>query len=689
VNARTAFWTALTRWEKNKIVSEIAARNAAGFVLAVILGTVFGSPSTGAVAGTGALNVSYSDSRDPYSIRLRRMMISAALVAVAVTLGALTGNSSVMAIAVATLWAFGSGMLVALGTTAGDLGVITLVTLVVFAARPLPPLLAIETGMTAFAGALLQVLLSIALWPWRRYEPEKRIIADLYASLARMSRAPGTALDAPPITPEISHAQEALRSLAGDHGIEAERLVLLLSQAERIRLSILNLGRVSRRVGRAENGKVASDALNRVLAAAAEALTGNPEPFANEMREFRERDWGAPSPFFAALIRDARRQVDALGGQMRTASGVVRHPVEVEDKREPWRLRLTGRLARLQANLSLDSTVFRHALRLALCVGVGDALGRALSVQRTYWVPMTIAIVLKPDFTATFSRGVLRLVGTLAGLVFATALFHFAHTGITADIVLLGVFMFLMRWVGPANYGIFVTALSAMVVLLIAVTGIAPRDVIAARAINTSIGGVVAMIAYALWPSWERTQTSAVLADMLDAYRDYLKAVMSALAGGDPSEIDRVRLDGRLARSNAEASLDRASGEPGAKREEIDAFNAILAHSHGLVRAVMALESGVYRTRPVAIRPASAEFAGMAQDVLAACATSLRERKPPPRDLPDLREAHNRIVGTPESAHERYTLVNIETDRIVTTLNTIVEQLRALYGPAVSRKTAA
>ena len=38
---------------------------------------------------------------------------------------------------------------------------------------------------------------------------------------------------------------------------------------------------------------------------------------------------------------------------------------------------------------------------------------------------MTIAIVLKPDFTATFSRGVLRLSGTYLGLLVATGLFHF------------------------------------------------------------------------------------------------------------------------------------------------------------------------------------------------------------------------------------------------------------------------
>ena len=71
--SQTAFWNALTRFDPGKIVPEIAIRNTTGFIAAVIIGTVLGSPSAGVVAGTGALNVSYSDSRDPYAIRARRM----------------------------------------------------------------------------------------------------------------------------------------------------------------------------------------------------------------------------------------------------------------------------------------------------------------------------------------------------------------------------------------------------------------------------------------------------------------------------------------------------------------------------------------------------------------------------------------------------------------------------------------
>jgi uncharacterized membrane protein YccC len=387
------------------------------------------------------------------------MIVSALLCGAAVTLGSLSGHNNATAVIAATLWAFASGMLVALGTTAGDLGVITLVTLVVYAARPLPVSEAIQSGLTATGGALLQVLLSVALWPVRRYEPERRIIASLYRSLAAMARSPVPPSDAPPFSKQISDAQESLVSLGADHRVEAERLYMLLNQAERIRLSILTLARLAHRIKRYEDGGRVATAVHQALHVAADTLENisregkAEERFTEAAHAFGRHRWSGPSTFFAALVRDIRQQLDALGGQLRIACGITAVPETAGDSGEPWRLRFSGRLAKLQANLSLNSTVFRHALRLAICLGAGDAIGRGLSLQRTYWIPMTIAIVLKPDFTTTFSRGVLRILGTLAGLALATGLFHFVHTGPVSDIALMAVFMFLLRWVGPGNYG--------------------------------------------------------------------------------------------------------------------------------------------------------------------------------------------------------------------------------------------
>jgi uncharacterized membrane protein YccC len=689
-NPWAVFGSTLTRFDKQKILPDIAIRNAAGFLAAYIVATAIWGPASGAAAATGALNVSFSDSRDPYAIRGRRMFQAALLCTCAVFLGTLSGHNSVAAVITATAWAFGAGMMVCLGPIPGDLGVITLVTLVVFAARPLDPLHAAQTALLVLGGSGIQTLIAIAPWPIQRYEPERRIVSSLYVALAQVARNPTPPQFAPPVSGQISDAQDALLSLSGDHAPEAERHIFLLNQAERIRLSLLTLGRSYRRLNREARGQEAAAALQPLFSAAAQVLekighcssigkpAGNTDHFATAAQNFRATDWGGGTTFFAALIRDTRAQIDALGGQLRaaTASALPDQPgmtLLATERNEPLRLRFRSRLERLQANLSLQSTVFRHALRLAVCIGVGDALGRGLSLQRTYWIPMTIAIVLKPDFTATLSRSILRILGTFAGLLLATGLFHFLHTGFATDIALLGVSVFLLRWIGPGNYGLFVASLSAMVVLLLATTGVAPAEVIVARAENSVAGGLLAMVAWIAWPTWERTLAGNSLACMVEAYRTYFRAVMGAYAGDPQEPIDRARIAARRARSNVEASSDRMSAEPGIPAAIRRTLNAILANSHGFVHAVMSLEAGLYQTRPAPPRPATIRFREKVVQTLDVIARGLRTESAP-KGLPDLREAHSEILSSAEPSTARYALVNIETDRIVTTLNTVAEQ---------------
>ena len=287
--------------------------------------------------------------------------------------------------------------------------------------------------------------------------------------------------------------------------MEAERYLALLSQAERIRLAVLALSRLHVRMGREPGSgadtavldrarELAARMLHSISAALDAGVKGDPHPEClRELRELAERlrapHAGDDSPQLAAMRADARRQLDALTGQLAAAVELAAHTsrtggreFERREAAQPWSLRLAGVLAVLRANLTLDSAAFRHALRLAACVVIADAVARSVGWHRPYWAPMTVAIVLKPDFTTTFSRGVLRLAGTFTGLALATALFHWLSPAAMVQAVFIGVFMFLMRWAGPANYGVLVTALTALVVLLFAITGVAPAEVIAARA---------------------------------------------------------------------------------------------------------------------------------------------------------------------------------------------------------------
>ena len=672
------FWQTVLRFDRTKIVPSVAVRNAIGIVLPLIAGAATGHASAGAVAALGAMNVSYSDSRDPYIARARRMLMASLLVGVAVSAGALSAYSGASAILVATLWAFAVGMLVVLGQKAGDLGAVTLMTLLVFAARSLTIPEALWSGLLSIGGGVLQTVLSIAAWPVKPHEPERRIVSELYKTLAKVAVEPVRPGSPPPASASFTGTEEALASLAGDHSIESERLIFLLNQAERIRLSLLTLRRLRRRIERDPAGHAASSALDRILTSTSSSLRligqyipqaralGGLSDFDATTSEFHKHDWGTSTSMFQALIRDAAYQIDALAGRLRAAAGLVDQP-EVRDNRigqqHPF-----SRIGRLHANLTFQSTAFRHAIRMAVCVGIGDALGRYLSIERSYWLPMTVAIVLKPDFGSTFSRGIMRVGGTLGGLLAATALFHILPAGVATDIVLLAVFAFLLRWIGPANYGILVAAVSGIVVLLVAMTGVDPRGAIVARAVNTIAGGALALAAYWIWPTREKTQAGPALAEMLDAYRDWFHQVAGVYAGRSTAAIEAKRLPARLARSNAEASVVRFSSEPGAPPAQATLLEEMLVSSHAFVRAGMSIESSFYAGKGPGQNEAVLAFASEVEIALSALASALRTNSRPPDKLPALREAWNAMQLPPS-------LLYAETDLIATSLNTLHEQV--------------
>jgi uncharacterized membrane protein YccC len=697
----TAFWRTVTRFDREKITPSLALRNCVGVAIPIAIGVATGQVAGGLVASSGALNVCFSDGPEPYRQRARRMLIASVLVAVAVFAGAISGRNDDLAVLLAGAWAFAAGMLVALGTEAADLGTISLVTLVVFAAQSLHPRAAALSGLLALGGGLLQTTLALALWPVRRYDPERRELGALYHDLAHAAASAIHASEAPPVTAQMLKAQKALGTLRRDRTVEGERYRSLLTQAERIRLCLMVLSRLRVRIGREEGGGAYGNTLGEFLACASRTLQFIGDLFSIEGRTKRPPCEQAgcieeatrlsrvlrssEEGMLSALVHDARAQVDALAGQLRSAADLAVNATpagldafEEREARRHWRLRLGGTIATLRAHLTFESTAYRHAIRLAAAVALGDAIGRVAALQRPYWIPMTIAIVLKPDFTSTFSRGVLRLGGTFAGLALATALFHVTAPAPFFQVVLIALFVFILRWVGGANYGVFVTALSALVVLLIAMTGIAPKQVIVPRGLNTAAGGVLALLAYIVWPTWERTQVSETLARMLDAYRDYFRAVVKGYTDGPAemtAELDGVRQAARLARSTAEASVDRVGEEPGTPPDTLAELNAMLASSHRLVHAAMALEAGLASPERPPARDAFRTLAHHVELTMYVLAEAFRGSAVSIGELPDLREDHQRLLEAGVSAPNRYALSNVETDRVVNSLNTLSEQV--------------
>ena len=700
-NASQSLWRAIKKFDKQKISAPMALRNAIGIAAPLAIGVAIGSPVASTLAATGALNVSFSDGSDGYAQRAGRMLTAAIVCSAAIVIGALAGHNGAIAVAVVTGWALIAGLLVSVSTTAGDIGLISLVTVVVFTARPMTLDDAVFSGLLALAGGILQTSLSLAFWPVRQDEPERRAIADVYDELARLASISISASEAPPATSVFVQAHEALDQPAGFRSIAIERLLTLLSQAERSRLALLALSRLRVRLAREPETGADTETVDRarelstkILSSIAEALRSGrqvavaPESLQQLSRliaSYRDTHSERASATADALSQDALYQIDALAGQLRAAMDLAAYATPmgkaVFERREagtPWTLRLAGSIATLRANLTFDSAAFRHAIRLSVCVGVGDTISRMVDWERSYWLPMTIAIILKPDFTSTFSRGVLRLVGTFLGLAIATVLSHTLRLSAAVDVMLVAIFAFLLRCFGPANYGVFVIALSALVVFLFSLSGVPPNEVVSTRAINTAIGGLLAVVTYAAWPTWEWSQVPEAVAKLLDAYRQYFHIIRKSYIDPDQdhsAELDRERQAVRLARSNLEASAERFESEPRATAEAISLLNAFMANSHRLVHAMMALEAGLTRSHPVPARPEFRLFANDLETTLHSLSALLRGSPLHAGDLPDLRARYNALVHSGDNVTERYALVNVESDRVTNSLNTLAEQI--------------
>jgi uncharacterized membrane protein YccC len=697
------FWRTLRRLDKSKLNSRwMALRNAVAVALPLGVGIAI-HRSLGAVAiTTGALNVSYSDGRDPYSQRARRMLSWSVLGAIAVFTGSVTGKYHFAAILMAAAWAFVAGMLVSISSRAGDLGLNTLVVLIVFAARgALSPEGALIAAALVLGGGLLQTLFALLFWPVHRYEPERRAIGKVYLDLSEGVNPYNEVQASTPLSAMPADVQDVISALGRDHSIDGERFRLLFDQADRLRLSIYALSRL-RSESKDENeahrqSQVALDGIDEILEVASKMLgtvgecllRGEATPDQAELVRKLNRLVGAAQARKkeegSVLSSEIASAVDVLAGQLRLVVQLSSHSVtpgmEEFAKHElapPWKLRLTGSLATLRANLDLGSGVCRHAIRLAVCVALADAIGRSISWERSYWLPMTVAVVLKPDFTTTISRGVLRLLGTYAGLILATLLYHIVPGSAIIPVLLVGIFAFFMRWAGPANYGVFSIAISGLIVFLIAETGVPPAQAVLQRFLNTTAGGVFALIAYALWPTWERKTVPDAVADMLDACRDYFHAVAQRLTHDDAkleAALDETRREWRRVRSTAEASVDRVASEPGISPAKLDCLSSILASSHALVHAVMGLEAGAIQS--FAPPPAEA-FEGFAIDVeftLYFLAADLRGSRNAAQGLPDLRGDFRRLMEAREPSSSGSEFLLLETDRLTVSLNTLREQI--------------
>ena len=196
----------------------------------------------------------------------------------------------------------------------------------------------------------------------------------------------------------------------------------------------------------------------------------------------------------------------------------------------------------MRANLTVTSEAFRHALRVGVTLAVAVALSHLFPVGHGYWLPMTVMIVLKPDFTATLRRGLARSVGTLLGAGLVTLLLAELAPS-PAGLIVLTVALYAACVAAlRANDVVDSVGIASLVVALLAFTGSPAPSLASDRAFYTLLGAALARTAYAIWPTWERARVADRLADLVETDGHYGAALLAAWA--EPASADRAASNG-------------------------------------------------------------------------------------------------------------------------------------------------
>lgn len=257
-------------------------------------------------------------------------------------------------------------------------------------------------------------------------------------------------------------------------------------------------------------------------------------------------------------------------------------------------------LRQIFSNLKIASPSFRHALRVSIAVALGLWIGTLLPLTNAYWICLTIVIIMKPGFSLTKQRNTQRLIGTVIGCAASVALILLVKSPVTLLLVMFTCMVMSYSLV-LFNYTASVVFTSSYVLLLYHLLAPEGMRLIGERALDTAIGGAIALGISHLFPYWEYRVMKPLVKEMIASMRQYFDAICMGAGKtattnalpASPAISNDFRC--RLARKNTQiafANLGNAFArmmlEPKAQQKFVAEINDLLIQSHTLASQMAA-----------------------------------------------------------------------------------------------------
>ncbi len=261
-------------------------------------------------------------------------------------------------------------------------------------------------------------------------------------------------------------------------------------------------------------------------------------------------------------------------------------------------------------NLSFSSAAFKHSLRVALVCLVGFITAKSISLgHHSYWVLLTIIVILKPGFSLSKQRNYQRLIGTICGGVVGVLILTLIQDK-TAQFIFMIVFMIGTYSFARLNYVVSVILMTPFILILFRFLGVGHINLAEERIIDTLIGSSIALIAsYVIFPTWEYELVNENIRDVLEANVTYLVKIAEMVTGKsvDTTSYKLARKEIYVKSANLSATFERMTSEPKSKQRKIKEIHKFVVLSHILSSYLANLASGIseknlHKTQPENIK---------------------------------------------------------------------------------------
>ncbi|WP_313369681.1 FUSC family protein [Achromobacter animicus] len=404
-------------------------------------------------------------------------------------------------------------------------------------------------------GGLFGLALTLSGWVVNPIAPERAAVAQAYRKLAAMFAAIGTSrvmAARRDMEAAMATAYDTVLAARGRSAGPSPRLARLAAQLQ----ACTPLTNAALALARA--GRVLPDECARVMNHLADRVENDAPPDARDdiaalhragMPQLAEALEQVQPLLHGARASQANQGPGATEANQATEADAFA-TLQSAPARTPWRV--------LIRTYRPGPTTVRYLVRLGLCLVAAEAVALAAALPRSYWVPLIVVVVFKPNFGSVFARALQSCAGSVVGVAISATVLALDRGGL-ASLLTVAALAALLPWSIRRNYGLFSAILVPILMLLIGALQPGSWAIALARLIDVGVAAaIVLLVGYLPWIRIERSNLDHAVSAATSTLAAYLNTVFQT----DPANRHDLRARAYARLSDLRIALQRGLSEP-------------------------------------------------------------------------------------------------------------------------------